>query len=123
MTVADSAPASHRQLVGDGRPTSETTFTSNTYPPLRPADLEPEMGPVLSAAEVAKIVAAAPSIGYARHALETLGWRAVIAGNRITVNERVFAQYVGVLAASQGQAMWMVHALEDATPIWVSGAP
>jgi len=81
------------------------------------------MGPVLSAAEVAKIVAAAPSIGYARHALETLGWRAVIAGNRITVNERVFAQYVGVLAASQGQAMWMVHALEDATPIWVSGAP
>lgn len=121
MTVADSAPISHRHLGADGRSSAGATVTPNAYPPPAPADFGRDVGPALSAAVVAKIVAAAPSIGYARHALESVGWRAVIAGNRITVNECVFAQYVGVLAASQGRPMWMVHALEDVAPIWVSG--
>ena len=76
--------------------------------------------PLLTAADVAEVVATAPSIGYAYHACRSAGWRAVIAGNRVTVNERVFAQYVGVGAAGQMSAAWMIHAVGDAAPIWIT---
>lgn len=76
--------------------------------------------PTLSAQEVAEVVASAPSIGSAYHACRGAGWRAVIAGNRVTVNERVFAQYVGAGPAGNGSATWLVHATGDASPIWVT---
>ena len=43
---------------------------------------------------VAAVIAGVPSIGLARQAIEDAGWRSSVAGNRITVNDRVFARYI-----------------------------
>ena len=84
-----------------------------------PGDLA-VVDPLLSIADVAEVVRTAPSIGYAYHACRSAGWRAVIAGNRVTVNERVFAQYVGVGPAGQTTATWMIHAAGEGAPIWIT---
>jgi hypothetical protein len=68
-----------------------------------------------SAKQVARVVAATPAIGAACDALRKAGWRATIAGNRITVEDSVFAQFVGTAVDSLGgvHARWMVYGIAD----------
>ena len=73
---------------------------------------------------VAQVLAGIPAIGRARRALEAAGWHATIAGNRITVDYEVFAQFI---AASVGQfghvhASWMIYAVAGTPPVWIVGA-
>jgi hypothetical protein len=74
--------------------------------------------------QVAGVVAGIPAIGKAREALIQAGWRASIAGNRITVNDEVFAQFIGAGTglASSVDAAWVVSAIVGTTPVWVVGA-
>jgi hypothetical protein len=74
--------------------------------------------------QVARVLAGIPAIGWACRALEEAGWHATIAGNRITVNYEVFAQFI---AASVGQfghvdASWVIYTVEGSRPVWIVGA-
>ena len=74
-----------------------------------------------SAGDVAAVIAGLPSIGVACEALRGAGWRSTIAGNRITVNDRVFARFIdggvggGVGDATGGAAgdcaRWLVYGI------------
>jgi len=74
--------------------------------------------------QVAHVLAGIPAIGWGWRALEAAGWHATIAGNRITVNYDVFAQFI---AASMGQychvdASWVIYAVAGTRPVWIVGA-
>ena len=74
--------------------------------------------------QVAHVIADIPTIGWARRALESKGWHATIAGNRITVNYEVFAQFI---AASMGQfghvdASWVIYTVAGTPPVRIVGA-
>lgn len=78
----------------------------------------------LTVEQVAQVVAGIPVIGWARRALEAAGWHATIAGNRLTVNDEVFAQFI---AASVGQfghisASWVIYMVTGIPPVWIVGA-
>jgi hypothetical protein len=60
-------------------------------------DLRPS-GP--TAEDVADVVAGIPAIGTAREALQQAGWKATIAGNRITVNDDVLVHFVGAVGGA-----------------------
>jgi hypothetical protein len=77
-----------------------------------------------TAEQVAGVVAVIPAIGKACHALREAGWRATIAGNRITVNDEVFAQFIGAVVgpASGVDARWVIHRIAGTPPVWVVGA-
>ena len=66
-----------------------------------------------SVEQVARVVAASPTIGAACDALRRAGWRATIAANRITVQDSVFAQFVGM--AGDVHARWIVHGIAGTT--------
>ncbi len=72
-----------------------------------------------TADQVAAAIAGAPNIGAACNALEAAGWRSVIAGNRISVNDRVFARYIDPNGGMPGpeEAMWVVYGLGDRPPV------
>jgi hypothetical protein len=78
----------------------------------------------LTAEQVAGIVAGIPAIGKACEALISAGWRTGIAGNRITVNDEVFAQFIGAHLGRAGgvEAAWVIYAIAGAAPVWVVGA-
>jgi hypothetical protein len=78
----------------------------------------------LTAEQVAGIVAGIPTIGKACEALISAGWRASFAGNRITVNDEVFAQFIGAHIARAGgvEAAWVIYAIAGTAPVWVVGA-
>jgi len=77
----------------------------------------------ITAEQVAGVVAGIPTIGDACGALKNAGWRASIAGNRITVNDEVFAQFVGAaIGAAGGAASWVIYGIAGTPPIWVVGA-
>jgi hypothetical protein len=74
--------------------------------------------------QVARVLAGIPAIGWGWRALEAAGWHATIAGNRITVNYEVFAQFI---AASVGQyghvdASWVIYTVAGTRPVWIVGA-
>ena len=69
---------------------------------------------------VAQTVAGIPTIGEARVALMNAGWRATIAGNRITVNEGVFAQFFG--AGGGVDANWVIFKIAGTPSVRVVGA-
>jgi hypothetical protein len=79
---------------------------------------------LLTAEQVAGLVAGIPVIGEACAALRKAGWRASIAGNRITVNDEVFAQFIGATVAAPGRvdARWVVYEMAGTPPMWVVGA-
>ena len=77
-----------------------------------------------TAEQVAGVVAGIPTIGRACEALIRAGWRASIAGNRITVNDEVLAQFIG---AGMGRAgcvdpTWVIYAIAGSAPVSVVGA-
>ena len=77
-----------------------------------------------TAEQVAGVVAGISAIGKACEALIRAGWRASIAGNRITVNDDVFAQLIGAgLGPDSGVvARWVIYAIAGTPPVWVVGA-
>lgn len=77
-----------------------------------------------TANQVAEVVVGNRTIGEACNALTRAGWRATIAGNRITVNEEVFAQYIGVSigSADRRDATWVIYAPGHALSIWFTAA-
>jgi hypothetical protein len=74
-----------------------------------------------TAEQVAGVVAGIRAIGKACEALIGMGWRASIAGNRITVNDEVLAQFIGGRGAGGG-ATWVIYAIAGTPPVWVVGA-
>ena len=78
----------------------------------------------LTAEEVAKVVIGISEIGRARAALEKAGWSATIAGNRISVNGKVFAQFIAAVMGQFGrvEATWMVYTMTRSRPVWIVGA-
>ena len=68
-----------------------------------------------SADQVAAIVAGIPTIGEAALALSAAGWQSRIAGNRISVNDRVFVRYIYATAGSDGShdTRWVVYGVGD----------
>jgi hypothetical protein len=83
-----------------------------------------ERAKMLTAEQVAGVVAGIPAIGRACDALKTAGWRATIAGNRITVNDEVFAQFIGATVGALGgiDARWLIYRIAGTNPVWVVGA-
>jgi hypothetical protein len=78
----------------------------------------------LTVEQVAHVVAGIPLIGWAHRALEAAGWHATIAGNRITVSDEVFAQFVPASAGQFGHinASWVIYLVAGTPPVWIVGA-
>jgi hypothetical protein len=72
-----------------------------------------------TAEQVAGVVAGIPTIGKACEALLKAGWRARIAGNRITVNDEVLAQFIGAGLDRAGGAdpTWVIYAIAGTPPV------
>ncbi len=83
-----------------------------------------EDGNMPTAEQVAKVIAGIPLIGEACEALRQAGWRATIAGNRITVNDNVFARFIGATVNHYGavDASWVIHRIAGTPPVWIVGA-
>jgi hypothetical protein len=79
---------------------------------------------LLTAERVAGLVAGISVIGEACEALRNAGWRASIAGNRITVNDEVFAQFIGANVGALGDvdARWVIYRIAGTPPVWIVGA-
>jgi hypothetical protein len=94
------------------------TISTAVVAPLR------EHQDTVTAEQVAGLVAGIPVIGEACEALRNAGWRASIAGNRITVNDEVFAQFIGANVGALGDvdARWVIYRIAGAPPVWVVGA-
>lgn len=73
----------------------------------------------LKARQVAEIVAGSSTIGSACGALRLAGWHASIAGNRITADDEVYAQFISVGVGDTYSASWMVYA-PSVDPIWLT---
>jgi hypothetical protein len=78
----------------------------------------------VTAEQVARVVAGIPAIGEACEALKKAGWRASIAGNRITVDDDLFAQFIGTTAGAHGgvEARWVIYGIAGTPPVWIVGA-
>jgi len=94
------------------------TISTAVVAPLR------EHQDTLTAEQVAGVVAGIPAIGEACDALRKAGWCASIAGNRITVNEEVFAQFIGATAGAPADtgARWVIYRIAGTPPVWIVGA-
>jgi hypothetical protein len=73
---------------------------------------------------VAEVVVGIPVIGEACNALRRAGWRTTLAGNRITVNDEVFAQFIGVTVSRFGpvDARWVIYHFAGTPPVRIVGA-
>lgn len=76
-----------------------------------------------TAEQVATIVSCTGTIGAACDALRREGWQSSIAGNRITVNDAVFARYIDESVGMQSGAAprWVVYGISDRPAVWVVG--
>lgn len=83
-----------------------------------------EDGNMPTAEQVAKVIAGIPLIGKACDALKQAGWRATIAGNRITVNNDLFAWFIGATVNQNGgaDASWVIQKIAGTPPVWIVGA-
>ena len=68
-----------------------------------------------SAEAIAAVLAGVPTIGEACDSLRCAGWQSSIAGNRICVNHRVFARFIGESVDPEGQSevRWVVYETAD----------
>ena len=76
-----------------------------------------------STEDVAAVVGDASTIGAACEAFRNAGWMSSIAGNRITINDRIFARFVDECVDATGlvEARWIVYETNDRPPMWVVG--
>jgi hypothetical protein len=83
-----------------------------------------EQAKMLTAEQVAAVVAGIAVIGRACDALKNAGCYARIAGNRITINDEMFAQFIGATVGTLGNtdATWVIYQTGGAAPVWVVGA-
>ena len=81
-----------------------------------------EQATMLTADQVAAVVAGIPVIGRACDALKNAGCYARIAGNRITINDEMFAQFIGTSVGTDTDASWVIYQTGGAPPVWVSGS-
>ncbi|MBB5164237.1 hypothetical protein [Mycobacterium sp. AZCC_0083] len=90
-------------------------------PPALPGD---DVDATLIVEQVARVLAGIPAIGWGSRALEAAGWHATIAGNRITVNYEVFAQFISASVGQYGQvdASWVIYTVAGTRPVWIVGA-
>lgn len=72
-----------------------------------------------SAEKVATVVASTATVGAASDALRSNGWQSTIAGNRITVDDRIFARFIG---DGTGRARWVVYGIDEQPPVRVVDA-
>lgn len=81
----------------------------------RPAPEATGPGGPATAEKVAGLIAGLPTIGRACAALRAAGWRSQIAGNRITVEDSVFARYIdqGPGPSGLGDAKWVVYGVGE----------
>lgn len=77
----------------------------------------PSVG-VPNARQVADVVAQAGTIGAASDALRAAGWENRVAGNRISVDNRVFARFVDEF---EGSPRWVVYGIGEMPPVWIVG--
>jgi hypothetical protein len=79
---------------------------------------------MLTVEQVAAVVAGNHVIGEACDALKNAGCHARIAGNRITINDEMFAQFLGATVGPLGNtgATWVIYRTSGAPPVWVVGA-
>ena len=127
MTTAEIGSLTRRlagERAGVGRAHRSQLATSTNYSRLSSVFGRILMRRPLTAEQVAGIVAGIPAIGKACEALIRAGWRASIAGNRITVNDEVFAQFIGAHLGHAGgvEATWVIYAIAGTAPVWVVGA-
>lgn len=77
-----------------------------------------------TAERVAAVVSGIATIGEACNALRAEGWSSTIAGNRITVNDRVFARFidesVGMCAGTAPR--WVVYGIGDPSSALIVGS-
>lgn len=82
------------------------------------ASADPEPTPVdgwSTVERVADLMAGVPTIGRACAAIRAAGWRGTIAGNRITVDDRVFVRYIGPGPLGPRGARWLIYGGEEAS--------
>lgn len=113
--ITAPAQASARQRAHDATDGPSRMKPDNVVSIPRAVTRSPHEQNPPSVKQVARVVATTPAIGAACDVLRRAGWRATIAGNRITVEDSVFAQFVGTTADSLGNvhARWMVYATAD----------
>lgn len=72
---------------------------------------------------VARVVEGISVIGHAKAALESKGWRAGLAANRITVDDEVVAQYVPTAMTDYGQVgpSWTIYNVNGLPSTWIVG--
>lgn len=72
--------------------------------------------------QVVAVIAGAPTIGAACEALRASGWPSSIAGNRITVSDRVFVRYVdgGTGGTADCGPRWIVYGSGERPAIRIS---
>jgi hypothetical protein len=83
--------------------------------------LLPEDQNTVTSEQVARVVAGIPAIGEACEALKKAGWRASIAGNRITIDDDLCAQFIGAAAGALGgvEARWVIYRVAGTPPVWI----
>jgi len=77
-----------------------------------------------TAEQVAAIVLSTYTIGAACNALRSEGWHSTITGNKITVNDEVFARFIdeSVGMDADSAPRWVVYGTTAHPAIWVIGA-
>jgi hypothetical protein len=126
MTTADIGPLARRlthdrmELSNRAEPGCDLDGEVSTGWAVRPA----ADGTTPSAEQVARVVAGILAIGQACDALTRAGWRASIAGNRITVNDDVLVEFIGAGIGGAGgvEARWVIYGVAGARPVWIVGA-
>ncbi|MGU3499852.1 hypothetical protein [Mycobacterium sp. C31M] len=99
-----------------------TTANSGSADRAAPADDDGNI--TVTTEQVAAVVAGIPQIGAACDALRSAGRRATIAGNRISVDDRVYAQFVCANVGMYGRtnATWLIYHAAGTPPVWIVGA-
>lgn len=105
--------------------TIEICAATELAPDVTAADTfgDPEQAAVSTAEGVAVIVSGISIIGEAQRALQSAGWTATIAANRITVNDALVAQLIPARMGTYGMvsASWVVSSIAGASPVWITG--
>jgi len=124
MTTADIGPLARRlthdrmELSNRAKPDCDLDGEVSTGWAVRPPADD------TSPSQVARVLVGILPIGQACDALTGAGWRASIAGNRITVNDEVLAEFIGAGTDRTGgvEARWVIYGIAGTTPVWVVGA-
>jgi hypothetical protein len=76
-----------------------------------------------TAEQVAAVVLRTYTIGAACNALRSEGWQSTITGNKIAINDQVFARFIDESGGADADAAprWVVYGTSAQPAIWVIG--